>query len=216
MQRRVREDGASYNVYAQGSDASREWPLQLLPFIVGAGEWAAIERGVAQRTRLLNATLADVYGPQTLLREAVLPPSLVFAHPQYLRPAHGVVPHGGVHLHVAAFDIARGPEGRWWVLSQRLQAPSGLGYLLENRLLVAQEFPEAFAELRVQRVAAAFGGLLNGLRALSPAGERVAHRAADTRAAARDLLRAGVPGALPRHLAGRGSVTSRCAIASCS
>ncbi|HSW24246.1 MAG TPA: circularly permuted type 2 ATP-grasp protein, partial [Burkholderiaceae bacterium] len=171
-QRRVREDGASYNVYAQGSDASREWPLQLLPFIVGAGEWAAIERGVVQRTRLLNATLADVYGPQTLLREAVLPPSLVFAHPQYLRPAHGVVPHGGVHLHVAAFDIARGPEGRWWVLSQRLQAPSGLGYLLENRLLVAQEFPEAFAELRVQRVAAAFGGLLNGLRALSPAGER--------------------------------------------
>ncbi|HSW22752.1 MAG TPA: circularly permuted type 2 ATP-grasp protein, partial [Burkholderiaceae bacterium] len=172
VQRRVREDGASYNVYAQGSDASREWPLQLLPFIVGAGEWAAIERGVAQRARLLNATLADVYGPQTLLREAVLPPSLVFAHPQYLRPAHGVVPRGGVHLHVAAFDMARGPEGRWWVLSQRLQAPSGLGYLLENRLLVAQEFPEAFAELRVQRVAAAFGGLLNALRALSPAGER--------------------------------------------
>jgi len=173
VQRRVREDGASYNVYAQGSDdGSREWPLQLLPFIVSAGEWAAIERGVAQRARLLNATLADVYGPQTLLREAVLPPSLVFAHPQYLRPVHGVAPAGGVHLHVAAFDIARGPRGRWWVLSQRLQAPSGLGYLLENRLLVAQEFPEAFAELRVQRVAAAFGGLLNALRALSPAGER--------------------------------------------
>jgi uncharacterized circularly permuted ATP-grasp superfamily protein/uncharacterized alpha-E superfamily protein len=172
VQRRVREDGASYNVHAQGSEASREWPLQLLPFIVSAGEWAAIERGVAQRTRLLNATLADVYGPQTLLRDAVLPPSLVFAHPQYLRPAHGVAPCGGVHLHVAAFDIARGPEGRWWVLSQRLQAPSGLGYLLENRLLVAQEFPEAFAELRVQRVAAAFGGLLNALRAMSPAGER--------------------------------------------
>ena len=172
VQRRVHEDGASYNVHAQGSEANREWPLQLLPFIVSAGEWAAIERGVAQRARLLNATLADVYGPQTLLRDAVLPPSLVFAHPQYLRPVHGVVPLGGVHLHVAAFDIARGPEGRWWVLSQRLQAPSGLGYLLENRLLVAQEFPEAFAELRVQRVAAAFGGLLNALRAMSPAGER--------------------------------------------
>jgi uncharacterized circularly permuted ATP-grasp superfamily protein len=173
VQRRVREDGVTYNVHApEGTEASREWPLQLLPFIIGADQWAAIERGVTQRARLLNATLADVYGPQTLLRDAVLPPSLVFAHPQYLRPAHGVVPPGGVYLHVAAFDIARGPEGRWWVLSQRLQAPSGLGYLLENRLLVAQEFPEAFTELRVQRVAAAFSGWLSALRALSPAGER--------------------------------------------
>ena len=78
-----------------------------------------IERGVIQRARLLDATLADVYGPQTLLRDALLPPSLVFAHPQYLRPAHGIVPPGGVHLHVVAFDLARGPEGRWWVLAQR-------------------------------------------------------------------------------------------------
>jgi len=172
LQRRVHEDGASYNVHAPDGGASREWPLQPLPFIVGADEWPAIERGVAQRARLLNATLADVYGEQALLREAVLPPSLVFAHPQYLRPVHGVAPAGGVHLHVAAFDLARGPEGRWWVLAQRLQAPSGLGYLLENRLLVGQEFPEAFAELRVQRVAGAFRTLLNDLRALSPAGER--------------------------------------------
>jgi uncharacterized circularly permuted ATP-grasp superfamily protein/uncharacterized alpha-E superfamily protein len=172
VQRRVRDDGATYNVHAPDGDASRAWPLQLLPFIVGADEWAGIERGVAQRARLLDATLADVYGPQTLLRDAVLPPSLVFAHPQYLRPAHGVQPAGGVHLHVAAFDIARGPEGRWWVLAQRVQAPSGLGYLLENRLLVAQEFPEAFTQLHVQRVGASFGALLDGLRALSPAGDR--------------------------------------------
>ena len=172
VQRRVREDGASYNVHAEGGDGSREWPLQPLPFIVDADEWAAIEHGVTQRARLLNATLADVYGPQTLLHDAVLPPSLVFAHPQYLRPVHGVAPAAGVHLHVAAFDIARGPEGRWWVLSQRLQAPSGLGYLLENRLLVSHEFPEAFGELRVQRVAAAFSGLLSALRAMSPAGDR--------------------------------------------
>jgi len=136
LQRRVHEDGASYNVHAPDGGASREWPLQPLPFIIGTDEWAAIERGVAQRARLLNATLRDVYGEQTLLRDAVLPPSLVFAHPQYLRPLHGALPTAGVHLHVAAFDIARGPEGRWWVLSQRLQAPSGLGYLLENRLLI--------------------------------------------------------------------------------
>jgi uncharacterized circularly permuted ATP-grasp superfamily protein/uncharacterized alpha-E superfamily protein len=172
VQRRVREDGATYNVHAPEGDASREWPLQLLPFIVDADEWASIEAGVIQRARLLDATLADVYGPQTLLREAVLPPSLVFAHPQYLRPAHGIVPPAGVHLHVAAFDLARGPEGRWWVLAQRLQAPSGLGYLLENRLIIAREFPEAFADLRVQRVASAFQSFLNGLRSLTSAGDR--------------------------------------------
>lgn len=173
VQRRVREDGATYHVHGAGDDAAlRAWPLQPLPFIVSPEEWSAIESGVAQRARLFNATLADVYGAQTLLREAVLPPSLVFAHPQYLRPLHGLQPPGGVFLHVAAFDLARGPEGRWWVLAQRLQAPSGLGYLLENRLIVAREMHEAFAALRVQRIGAAFLGLLDGLRALSPAGER--------------------------------------------
>jgi len=172
VQRRVREDGATYNVHAEGVDATHTWPLQLLPFIVPADEWLAIEAGVAQRARLFNATLADIYGAQTLLREAVLPPSLVFAHPQYLRPVHALVPPGGIFLHVAAFDLARGPEGRWWVLAQRLQAPSGLGYLLENRLIVAQELHEAFSALNVQHVGASFEALLDGLRALSPAGQR--------------------------------------------
>ena len=81
VQQRVREDGATYNVHAPEGDSSRAWPLQLLPFIVDADEWAGIERGVVQRARLLDATLTDIHGAQTLLRDAVLPPSLVFAHP---------------------------------------------------------------------------------------------------------------------------------------
>lgn len=172
VRHRIREDGVTYNVYADGPDSARAWPLELLPFIVPAAEWAGIERGVQQRARLLNGTMADIHGPRRLLREGLLPPSLVLAHPQYLRPAHGIVPPGGVHLHVAAFDLARGPEGQWWVLAQRLSAPSGLGYLLENRLIVASQFPEAFAAMRVQRVAGAFKTLIDGLMRLSPAGER--------------------------------------------
>src|SRR6185436_10328002 len=86
VQRRVQEDGATYNVYSEGKDAAREWPLELLPVILGADEWAGIEAGVAQRARLLNAALADVYGERTLLDEGLLPPSLVLGHPQYLRP----------------------------------------------------------------------------------------------------------------------------------
>lgn len=174
VQRRVQEDGATYNVYSEESsrEASRQWPLELLPMLIGAEEWAGIEAGIAQRARLLNAAMADVYGDRRLLDEGLLPPSLVLGHPQYLRPMHGVAPRGGVHLHVAAFDLSRGPDGGWWVLGQRCQAPSGLGYLLENRLIIAQQFPEAFRGLRVQRVAASFQTLLQGLLRLSPAGER--------------------------------------------
>ncbi len=170
VQRRVREDGATYNVYADGNQASHTWPLELLPFIVEPEDWALIERGVHQRMRMLNKVLADLYGPQTLLREGLLPPSLVMAHPQYLRAAHGIVPRGGVHLHIAAFDLARGPEGRWWVLAQRLQAPSGLGYLVENRIIIRHQFPDAFADMRVQRLGASLKGLLEGLLRLSEAG----------------------------------------------
>jgi uncharacterized circularly permuted ATP-grasp superfamily protein/uncharacterized alpha-E superfamily protein len=172
VKHRVRDDGATYNVYDEGNESARTWPLEVLPMIVDAQEWAAIERGVQQRVRLMNATLADVYGERTLLDKGLLPPSLVLGHPQYLRAMHGVVPPGGVHLHVAAFDLERGPDGGWWLLGQRTQAPSGLGYLLENRLIISQQFPEAFRDLRVQRVASAFQRWVQGLLRLSPAGDR--------------------------------------------
>jgi uncharacterized circularly permuted ATP-grasp superfamily protein/uncharacterized alpha-E superfamily protein len=172
VQQRVREDGATYNIYAERGEADRPWPLELLPFIVNADDWAAIERGVQQRAKLLELALADIYGPQTLLRDALLPPSLVFAHPQYLRPVHGLWPCGGTHLHIAAFDLVRTPDGAFSVLAQRLQAPSGLGYLLENRLIIGPQFHEQFFELRVQRLASTFRSLLDGLMRASPAGER--------------------------------------------
>lgn len=172
VQHRVRDDGATYNVYADPGQASRPWPLELLPFIVSAQDWAVIERGVQQRARLLEATLVDIYGARTLLRDALLPSALVYAHPQYLRPAHGLWPQGRSHLHIAAFDLARTPEGHFCVLAQRVQAPSGLGYLLENRLVIGAQFHDAFTALRVQRLAASFRSLLDGLLRASPAGAR--------------------------------------------
>jgi len=172
VQQRVREDGATYNVYADGDESARPWPLELLPFIVQPADWAVIEHGVQQRARLMAATLADLYGPQLLLRDALLPASLIFAHPHYLRPAHGLWPAGGPGLHIAAFDLARAPGGGFGLLAQRLQAPSGLGYLLENRLIVAPQFHDQFASLRVQRLAASFRSLLDGLLRAGPAGER--------------------------------------------
>lgn len=169
VRRRVQEDGARYTVYAQGSEegapaaGSQVWPLALLPLLVPAAEWRRIEAGVKQRAKLLNAVLADLYGPRELLQRSLLPASLVLAHPQFLRAMHGCRPPGGVHLHVVAFDLARGPDGLWWVVGQRTQAPSGLGYMLQNRLTVAEQFPEAFRALAVQRLAGAFRVLVQGL-----------------------------------------------------
>jgi uncharacterized circularly permuted ATP-grasp superfamily protein/uncharacterized alpha-E superfamily protein len=172
VRRRIQEDGATYNVYAPGEDGSRPWQLELLPFLIDHEDWAVIEKGVIQRARMLEAVMADLYGERSLLHAGVLPAALVLGHPQYLRPMQGVRPAGGRWLHVVGFDLARGPNGNWWVVDQRTQAPSGLGYLLENRLIVAQQFSEVFRGLRVQRLASAFQGLMEGLMAASPAGER--------------------------------------------
>ncbi len=170
LARQVRDNGVSYNVYADEGGPQRPWSLDLFPLIVDPGSWQQIEAGVLQRMRLLERLMADVYGPQQSLMQGWLPPALVQGHPGYLRAMHGVKPVGGMHLHIAAFDLARGPDGQWWVVGQRCQAPSGLGYLLENRLTIASQFPEAFSTLRVQRLAATYRALMDSLKMMSPAG----------------------------------------------
>jgi uncharacterized circularly permuted ATP-grasp superfamily protein/uncharacterized alpha-E superfamily protein len=160
--RHVRDDGVTYNVYSQEGGPSRPWPLDVLPLLIGSDDWAHIEAGVVQRARLLEAILADVYGRCELLQAGLLPPALVYGHPGYLRPLAGVTP-AGAFLHIVAFDLARAADGSWWVVSQRTQAPSGLGYALENRLIIARLFPDAFRELRVQRLASSYRRLLDAL-----------------------------------------------------
>ncbi|MBL0424494.1 circularly permuted type 2 ATP-grasp protein [Ramlibacter alkalitolerans] len=171
LQRQVRDNGITYNVYADAGGPQRPWSLDLFPLILPAAQWQQVEAGVLQRMRLLEAVLDDVYGAQELLKSNLLPPALVHGHPGYLRPMHGVRPPGGRRLHIAAFDLARDPAGAWWVLTQRTQAPSGLGYLLENRLIISRLFPEAFRDLRVQRLAATYRALLESLITMSPAGD---------------------------------------------
>jgi uncharacterized circularly permuted ATP-grasp superfamily protein/uncharacterized alpha-E superfamily protein len=170
LARQVRDNGITYNVYADENGPQRPWSLDLFPLIVDPASWQRIEAGVLQRMRLLERVMADVYGPQTLLHDGLLPPALVHAHPGYLRSMHGVKPVGGRYLHIAAFDLARGPDGNWWLEAQRSQAPSGLGYLLENRLAIAAQFPQAFQSLGVQRLAGTYRALMDSLKAMSPAG----------------------------------------------
>nr|WP_233203619.1 circularly permuted type 2 ATP-grasp protein [Limnohabitans sp. B9-3] len=170
LARQVRDNGITYNVYASQGGPQRPWALDLFPLIITPESWQQIEVGVQQRARLLERVMADVYGPQQLLREALIPPALVQGHPGYLRAMRGVTPVGDTHLHIAAFDLARGPDGQWAVVSQRTQAPSGLGYLLENRLLISRQFPQAFEAMHIQRLAATYRVWVESLKAHSPAG----------------------------------------------
>ena len=171
LRRQVRDNGITYNVYAQTDQPQRPWALDLFPLMIDSAAWGQIERGVRQRMALLEHIMQDAYGAQTLVASGQLPAALVQGHPGYLHPMHGAQPVGGRYLSLAAFDLARGPDGLWWLLSQRTQAPSGLGYLLENRLAISRLFPEAFAALPVQRLAATYQALVDGLKARCPVAE---------------------------------------------
>lgn len=170
LARQVLDNGITYNVYADENGPQRPWSLDLFPLIVGALDWQRIESGLLQRMELLEQVMHDVYGAQDLLHAGYLPPALVHGHPGYVRAMQGVKPVGGRYLHIAAFDLARSPDGNWWVEAQRCQAPSGLGYLLENRLAIAAQFPRAFQTLRVQRLAGTYRALMDSMKTMSPAG----------------------------------------------
>ncbi len=165
VKRQIVHDGITHNVFGAQGAAQRPWPLELLPLIIDAGEWARIQQGVVQRAMLMQAVLADVYGPQQLLQEGLLPPALLFRHPGYLRSMRGVVPASGLRLHIVAFDLSRTRDGAWQVVARRCQGPSGLGYVLHNRLVISRQFPDAFREQRVQHIASSYRRLLDSIEA---------------------------------------------------
>ncbi len=161
--RLVRDYGVTFNVHGDPSGEDRPWRLDPIPFLIAPGEWQALERGLIQRARLLNAILADLYGDQRLLTDGLIPMPLVFGNTQFLRPVHGVKVPNGTFLHFLAIDLARGPDGRWWILADRTQAPVGAGYALENRVIMARTVPALFHDCRVQRLASFFQGFRDHL-----------------------------------------------------
>ncbi len=170
--RAIRENGVTYNVYNDPQGMDRPWTLDMLPLLIQPSEWSRIEAGLLQRSRLLNLVLGDFYGPQRLLREGLVPPSLVLANPSFLRPCHGVRVPNDTYVHLLAVDLGRSPDGQWRVLADRTQAPSGAGYALENRIVMSRSLPEAFRDCRVQRLGAFFRTHRDGLLALAPPDRR--------------------------------------------
>ena len=170
LNRQLQENGVTYNVYADPKGADRQWELDLLPHIIAADEWQQLARGIAQRARLLNAVLADIYGPQTLIAEGLLPAELVYGHNNYLWPCQGIALPESTFLHLYAVDLARTPDGRWWVTADRAQAPSGAGYALENRMILSRAFPDLYRDLKVEHMAGFFRTLQDTLGRLAPNG----------------------------------------------
>jgi uncharacterized circularly permuted ATP-grasp superfamily protein/uncharacterized alpha-E superfamily protein len=166
--RTIREHGITYNVYGDPKGIDRPWEVDIIPFIISPQEWKTLEAGVIQRARLLNKLLADIYGPQKLLRNGFLPPSLVFSNPNFLRPAHGIPVPDSIYIHLHAFDLVRSPGGQWWVSEDRTQAPSGSGYALENRIVLSRILPDEFRANHVQRLASFFNSQRETLRRLAP------------------------------------------------
>lgn len=164
----LRENGVTYNVYGDAQGFERTWQLDPLPLLIPPEEWSRLEAGLVQRTRILSRALADLYGEQRLLHERRLPPALLYSNPSFLRPCRGLTPAGGVPLFLHAVDLVRAPDGQWWALGDRTQAPSGVGYALVNRIALSRAFPDEFRNCRVQRLAAFFQRQRNALRALAP------------------------------------------------
>jgi uncharacterized circularly permuted ATP-grasp superfamily protein/uncharacterized alpha-E superfamily protein len=155
-ERRIRENGVTYNIHGDPNGLNRPWQIDPFPLLISAEEWKHIEAGIVQRAQLLNLLLEDLYGRRRLISNGHLPPELLFANPAFLRPLAGLQIPKHSYLHLLAVDLARSPNGQWWVLSDRTQAPSGAGYALENRTIISNVLPDLFRSTQVRRLASFF------------------------------------------------------------
>ncbi len=164
----LRDDGVTYNIYAENSPSNSEWELDLVPAIIGSEAWSVIEAGLLERAELLNLMLRDFYGERTLLKQNIIPPEALFGHGGFLRACHGIKIPGEHELILHSADMVQRADGTMCVLSDRTQAPSGAGYVLENRTVMSRVFPSLFRDSHVHRLASFFQRLRHKLISLSP------------------------------------------------
>lgn len=167
IRRFVHQNGIVFSSYGDPNDRKNHLQLDPVPQLIDPATWKSISDGLKQRAQIYELLLADLFGPQTLLSSGVIPPRALFEHP-YFEPAfEGVAPAGGKYLHFYAAELVRSPQGKWWVMSDRSDAPGGSGFALENRLAISRTFPSEFREANVQRLANYFIEMKEMLRSLS-------------------------------------------------
>ncbi|WP_407065598.1 circularly permuted type 2 ATP-grasp protein [Devosia sp.] len=159
----LRDAGVFYRKYDGAEGKERAWPLAHIPLLIDEAEWALISHGLVQRAELLETVVADIYGDNTLVQRGLLPPELVARNSEFLRPMVGIKPTSGHYLHFCAFELGRGPNGAWWVLGDRTQAPSGAGFALENRVATTRALSDIYGTMNIHRLAGFFRGFRDTL-----------------------------------------------------
>ncbi|REJ72704.1 MAG: hypothetical protein DWQ29_20420, partial [Planctomycetota bacterium] len=165
--RQIASDGVTFNPHDADGGGSRPWAYDAIPILLHESEWTEVTSALEQRAHLLELILGDLFGPQRLLKDRILPPDLLFGHPGFYPAYCGLTPPGQKHLTLYAADLARAPDGKWWVMGDRTRAPSGLGYALENRVVTSRVLPAAFRRCQVQRLAPFFIAMKEQLRELA-------------------------------------------------
>ncbi|MFG6685912.1 circularly permuted type 2 ATP-grasp protein [Mariniflexile sp. HNIBRBA6329] len=153
------ENGVTYNVYNDPKGMQRTWELNIVPFLIHQKEWETIEKGIKQRSELLNLILKDVYGKRELIKNGIIPPEVIYAHRGFLRQCDQIQYKTAKNLLIHSADLARGPDGRMWVVNDRTQAPSGMGYALENRYSTSRILPDIFKGIHVKQPSHFFSDL---------------------------------------------------------
>ncbi|MBY0434024.1 MAG: circularly permuted type 2 ATP-grasp protein, partial [Cyclobacteriaceae bacterium] len=167
----LQENGVTFNSYGDSNGLNRPWLLDSIPLVVSSTEWQEVERGMKQRAYVLNKILEDLYGERMLMKKGVVPPELIYAHPGFLRPCDQIKLPGNYQLSIYAADLSRGPDGKMWVIKDRAQAPSGMGYALENRSALSRIIPELFQHHQVAKLGSFFSSMMQALIQIAPQGK---------------------------------------------
>jgi uncharacterized circularly permuted ATP-grasp superfamily protein/uncharacterized alpha-E superfamily protein len=167
-QRLIYDNGVTFSTVDESGRSTRPWQLDAVPLLLAADEWGKLAAGLEQRARLLNAILVDLYGPQELIQRRLLPPEFVFANPGFQRPLHLIKVPENRFLQQYAAEVARAPDGGWWVVGDQTGSPGGAGYALENRIVTSRMLPDVLRECRVERLATYFIALRESLQQVSP------------------------------------------------
>tara|TARA_R100001369_G_scaffold62165_1_gene89126 strand:- start:734 stop:3295 length:2562 start_codon:yes stop_codon:yes gene_type:complete len=150
------ENGVTYNVYNDPQGMHRPWNLNVVPFLLRQAEWQTVENGLKQRAQLLNLVLKDIYGDGNLIKNGIVPHEVIHGHRGFLRQCSGIEYSTEKFLSIYAADLSRGTDGRLWVVNDRAEAPSGMGYALENRSTTSRILPEIYAKMNVKRLSGFF------------------------------------------------------------
>lgn len=161
--------GATFNVYSDSQGTERIFPFDVIPRIVSAEEWTKLEQGLKQRVYALNCFIADIYNEQKIIKDGVIPVELIESASRFLKPCIGLKPPGGIWCHITGTDLVRDRSGEWYVLEDNLRCPSGISYVLENRRVMKDSFPQLFAQMGIRPVDGYCGQLLETLLDLAPA-----------------------------------------------